>query len=56
MCNICTALNLAQDGESPTRSITKNEDGTYTLTLTEGQLNNLVVRLAMSIMAERLGS
>lgn len=59
MCQICTDLGLNADGAQretlPEKSLTKNEDGTYTLRLTEAQLTNLLIRLAISVIGERRG-
>lgn len=55
MCDLCTALKLNQRGDAATpTTLKRNGDGTYTLTLTERQMTNLVLRLAASVLAERV--
>lgn len=56
MCQICTDLGLKPDDvarEDARKNLTRNDDGTYTLRLTETQMTNLLIRLAASVIAER---
>jgi hypothetical protein len=56
MCDLCVSFGLKSESRptaaEPAREtgvITKNDDGTYTLTLTERELANLTIRLALSV-------
>lgn len=54
MCQLCEGFGLDQpseDGAEHRKFATRNPDGTYTLILTEKQLTNLTIRLAMGVLA-----
>jgi hypothetical protein len=54
MCQMCEAFGLKTESAArETGRIAKNDDGTYTLTLTERELTNLTFRLALSVLKER---
>jgi hypothetical protein len=58
MCQLCEELGISLNDVKPapsaeSRRIEKNDDGTYTLTLTEKELTNLMIRLALSVVNER---
>lgn len=54
MCQMCDAFGLKSESTGrETGRIAKNDDGTYTLTLTEKELTNLTLRLTLSMLRER---
>jgi hypothetical protein len=50
---MCEAFGLKGESAPETGHVTKNADGTYSLRLTEAELKNLTIRLALSVLADR---
>lgn len=56
MCQLCDSFGLKSEPTEktmPAERVTKNADGTYTLRLTETELMNLTLRLALSVLGDR---
>lgn len=57
MCDLCMSLgiggSLKTEVPAQTGKLERNEDGTYTLTLTERQAQALAMRLAASVLLEQ---